>query len=163
MKGDAALDALLLPFAQRQLQAASRILFLRAREGAALHALGLRNRLACVQPFKPWADALERAGFDVAAEASADTRHPQVLVLPTRQREEARLDAAALELDVTGVTPVQRNQNLGCGNHVVALLYQRAPCGGCGSADAAPLSEPVSTPGWPRYLHRGQKYQTRRL
>lgn len=90
MKGDAALDALLLPFAQRQLQAASRILFLRAREGAALHALGLRDRLACVQPFKPWADALERAGFDVAAEASADTRHPQVLVLPTRQREEAR-------------------------------------------------------------------------
>lgn len=90
MKTDAALDALLLPFAQGHLRTAPRILFLRAREGAALHALGIREALACVQPFKPWADALKRAGFDVAAEPAQPVEFPQVLVLPTRQRDEAR-------------------------------------------------------------------------
>lgn len=90
MKTDAALDALLLPFAQRQLAPAPDALFLRAREGAALHALGVRDTLTCVQPFKPWADALQRAGFDVAADAPTGKQFPQVWLLPPRQRDEAR-------------------------------------------------------------------------
>ena len=73
MMSDAALDALLLPLNQRLLAEAPETLFLRAREGAALHARGQRERLHCVQPFKPWADALARARFDVVAEA-ADAR-----------------------------------------------------------------------------------------
>ena len=60
MMSDAALDALLLPLNQRLLAEAPETLFLRAREGAALHARGQRERLHCVQPFKPWADALAR-------------------------------------------------------------------------------------------------------
>ena len=97
MKTDAALDALLLPFAQRLLKAEPGALFLRAREGAAVHALGLRGKLTCVQPFKPWAEALQRAGFDVASEPPAGT-FPQAWLLPPRQREEARaLIAAAFD------------------------------------------------------------------
>lgn len=89
MKSDAALDALMLPFAQRGLAPADQTLFLRAREGASLHARGRRDGLACVQPFKPWAQALENARFDVAAEAPARS-FGQVWLLPPRQREEAR-------------------------------------------------------------------------
>ena len=94
MTSDAALDALLLPFAQGLLKAQPGALFLRAREGAALHALGLRGKLACVQPFKPWADALQRAGFDVHPDVPADGGFPQVWLLPPRQREEARASIA---------------------------------------------------------------------
>lgn len=102
MKTDAALDALLLPFANGLLKADPGALFLRAREGAALHALGLRGKLACVQPFKPWAEALERAGFDVTSEAPPGP-FPQVWLLPPRQREEARaLIAAAFDACVPG-------------------------------------------------------------
>lgn len=102
MKSDAALDALLLPFADGPLKAEPGALFLRAREGAALHGLNLRGALTCVQPFKPWADALQRAGFDAAAEAPAGP-FPQVWLLPPRQREEARaLFAAAFDACVPG-------------------------------------------------------------
>ncbi|MBE2210408.1 MAG: class I SAM-dependent methyltransferase [Xanthomonadaceae bacterium] len=87
---DAALDALLLPLNQRLLAAAPDTLFLRAREGASLHARLQRDSLHCVQPFKPWANALERAGFDVAAEESAGRIFGQTWLLPPRQREEAR-------------------------------------------------------------------------
>lgn len=90
MMSDAALDALLLPLNQRLLAEAPETLFLRAREGAALHARGQRERLHCVQPFKPWADALARARFDVVAEAADARAFDQVWLLPPRQREEAR-------------------------------------------------------------------------
>ena len=89
MTSHAALDALLLPLNQRFLAAAPDTLFLRAREGASLHARGQRDALTCVQPFKPWASALERAGFDVSAEEPVRT-FEQVWLLPPRQREEAR-------------------------------------------------------------------------
>ena len=93
MRSDPALDALLLPLSTglipRPAQDAG-ILFLRAREGAALHALGVRPAITCVQPFKPWADALMRAGFDVLPEAAQDHRAAQVWLLPPRQRDEAR-------------------------------------------------------------------------
>ncbi len=69
-------------------------LFLRARDGAALHGQPLPG-LVCEQSFKPDADALQRAGLDVRA--GDDARYPVVLVLPPRQRDEARaLFATAL-------------------------------------------------------------------
>ncbi|MGY0504839.1 class I SAM-dependent methyltransferase [Luteimonas sp. e5] len=98
MRSDPALDALWLPFAQGLLKPEADVLFLRAREGAALHASGLRAGLHCVQPFKPWADALQRAGFAVRPEADDTRTHAQVWLLPPRQREEARaLLATALD------------------------------------------------------------------
>ena len=106
MNPDAALDALLVPFAQRLLKAEPGALFLRAREGAAVHALGLRGKLTCVQPFKPWAEAVQRAGFDVASEPPAGT-FPQAWLLPPRQREEARaLIAAAFDACAPGGTVI---------------------------------------------------------
>ncbi|RZA21967.1 MAG: class I SAM-dependent methyltransferase [Lysobacteraceae bacterium] len=94
---DNALDALLLPFANGQLgwpQAAGApnqdALFLRAREGAALHGLQ-RAGFSCTQPFKPEADRLQRIGAAlVDEEALPSAKFPLVLVLPPRQREEAR-------------------------------------------------------------------------
>ena len=93
---DPALDALMQPFAQARLAwPGSDALFLRAREGAALHAHAPRERLVCEQSFRPAHDALERAGFRTRAQGQ-DT-FELVLVLPPRQREEARaLFAAAL-------------------------------------------------------------------
>lgn len=80
------LDALMLPF-DRGLLAwpAQGALCLRARPGAALHA---RRGLVCAQAFKPDADALEAAGY--ALDTDPSRRFELVLVLPPRQREEAR-------------------------------------------------------------------------
>ena len=88
---DHALDALLHPFDAGLLPwPAQGALFLRAREGAALHARGLRG-IAVTQPFKPEADRLQRVGADVLDEAALPAAaFPLVLVLPPRQREEAR-------------------------------------------------------------------------
>ena len=88
---DHALDALLHPFDAGLLPwPAQGVLFLRAREGAALHARGLRG-IAVTQPFKPEADRLQRVGADVLDEAALPAAaFPLVLVLPPRQREEAR-------------------------------------------------------------------------
>jgi 16S rRNA (guanine1207-N2)-methyltransferase len=89
---DQALDALLHPFAEGTLRwpRAGDVLFLRAREGAALHALGVRG-LAATQPFKPEAGRLQRIGAELVDEAALPAAtYPLVLVLPPRQREEAR-------------------------------------------------------------------------
>lgn len=103
MTSHAALDALLLPLGQRLLAAAPYTLFLRAREGASLHARMQRDSLHCVQPFKPWATALERSGFDVSAEEPVGRSFEQVRLLPPRQREEARaLIARAFDACVPG-------------------------------------------------------------
>src|SRR6478672_3546393 len=88
---DIALDALLHPFAEGALRWSPDALFLRAREGAALHARGGVQALACTQPFKPEADRLQRIGATLVDEdAVPSARYPLVLVLPPRQREEAR-------------------------------------------------------------------------
>ena len=90
---DIALDALLHPLAEGALRwpPAGDALFLRAREGAALHARGGLQALACSQPFKPEADRLPRIGAGLIDEDALPTaRYPLVLVLPPRQREEAR-------------------------------------------------------------------------
>ena len=88
---DPALDALLHPFADGVLRwPAEGALFLRAREGAALHAIGARG-FAATQPFKPEAEKLERIGAELLDEdALPQHAFPLVLVLPPRQREEAR-------------------------------------------------------------------------
>ncbi|HET7126123.1 MAG TPA: class I SAM-dependent methyltransferase [Lysobacter sp.] len=88
---DPALDALLHPFADGALRwPAEGALFLRAREGAALHAIGARG-FSATQPFKPEAGKLERLGVELQDEDALPERaFPLVLVLPPRQREEAR-------------------------------------------------------------------------
>lgn len=93
LHGDPALEALMLPFDEGALVwprdggPVGNVLFMRARDGWPLrrHA---QPGLVCEQSFKPAADALERAGYDVRA--ADDTRYPLVLLLPPRQRDEAR-------------------------------------------------------------------------
>ncbi len=101
---DPALDSLFLPFSSRLLAwPPGEVLFLRAREGAAMREFSL-TRLVCEQSYKPFADELQRGGLQVIADASAsEMRYPVVLVLPPRQREEARaLFARALSLCASG-------------------------------------------------------------
>src|SRR3546814_4901365 len=62
-------------------------LFLRARDGWPLHERPLPG-LVCEQGFQPDAQALERSGFDVREPDGS--KYPLVLVLPPRQRDEAR-------------------------------------------------------------------------
>ena len=93
---DLALDALFLPLAGGTLQwpvvDADRpaVLFLRAREGAAMQPWRGRG-LVCTQAFKPEADRLRLIGATLLDEDTLpDAAYPLVLVLPPRQREEAR-------------------------------------------------------------------------
>lgn len=89
---DNPLDALLQPFTDGVLQwpRDGRVLFLRAREGAALHATR-PPALAATQPFRPEALRVQRMGLELLDEdALPDAGFGLVLVLPPRQREEAR-------------------------------------------------------------------------
>jgi 16S rRNA (guanine1207-N2)-methyltransferase len=88
---DAVLDALFLPFSDGALRfpADGRVLFLRARDGYRLREVAQAGWL-CEQSFKPFADALARSGFTIG-EAVPGARFSLVLVLPPRQREEARV------------------------------------------------------------------------
>lgn len=93
------LDALFLPLVQG-LVAAPRGdgVFLRARAGAWL--AHWRDAFACVQTFKPFADALERGA---ARLVGVPSRAALVLLLPPRQRDEARaLFAQAVRLAAGG-------------------------------------------------------------
>lgn len=103
---DPALDALLLPFRQGDLPwPEGPVLFLRARDGWALRQFPL-DKLLCEQSFKPVADDLMRTGLDVVEDASSRASadgYALVLVLPPRQRDEARtLLARALSLAAPG-------------------------------------------------------------
>jgi 16S rRNA (guanine1207-N2)-methyltransferase len=88
---DPALETLLLPFMGGQLPwpEAGGALFLRAREGWPLHQRPLPG-LVCEQSFKPDAEALQRAGVAMVESDDTTTTYPLVLVLPPRQRDEAR-------------------------------------------------------------------------
>mgnify|MGYP003600248104 CR=1 FL=1 len=100
---DQVIDALLHPFAASLLRwpQAGDALFLRAREGAALHAHGARG-FAATQPFKPEAERLQRIGAEMRDEdALPAAGFPLVLVLPPRQREEARALLAKACMAVT--------------------------------------------------------------
>lgn len=86
---DSPLETLLLPLLEGALAwPREGGLFLRARAGWPLHQRAWPG-LVCEQGFKPEADALRRSGL-VLAEADERTRYPLVLLLPPRQREEAR-------------------------------------------------------------------------
>ncbi|WP_299811815.1 class I SAM-dependent methyltransferase [uncultured Roseibium sp.] len=91
---DPALETLLLPLETEavELAAGSKVLFLRARAGRALAALQYLETL-CVQSFAPDRDALVKAGFRVEAETDEDG-FDAVLLLPGRQRQEARAQLA---------------------------------------------------------------------
>ncbi|MFC0679717.1 class I SAM-dependent methyltransferase [Lysobacter korlensis] len=81
------LDTLMLPFDEGLLEwPTDGALFLRASHGVALHR---RPGLVCEQGFRPDADTLEAAGFAVTGHDPA-RRYAIVLVLPPRQRDEAR-------------------------------------------------------------------------
>ena len=87
---DAALEVLFHPFETNALAwpRDGGALFLRAREDWPLHARALPG-LVCEQSFRPSFDALQRSGLDVHGDA-VHGRFPLVLVLPPRQRDEAR-------------------------------------------------------------------------
>jgi len=91
---DPALDTLILPFESGafELPQNASLLFLRARAGRALAALSGFD-LLCEQSFAPDRDALQKAGLTVEAEVRTDN-HDAVLVLPGRQRQEARAQLA---------------------------------------------------------------------
>lgn len=106
MRPDDALATLFQPFADGLLDwpAEGGVLFLRARDGAVLHEQP-RPGLVCEQEFKPAADVLTRAGLQTVALESLDPaqRYALVLVLPPRQRQEARaLLAQAVARCATG-------------------------------------------------------------
>ena len=92
---DPALETLLLPFMGGQLPwpETGGALFLRARDGWPLHQRPLPG-LVAEQSFKPDAQALEQAGIALVeaddTTTATTTTYPLVLVLPPRQRDEAR-------------------------------------------------------------------------
>lgn len=95
---DAALAALFVPFdsGELTLPADGRVLFLRARAGVRLREMA-RPGWLCEQGFMPFADELARNGLRVG-EPAADETFSLVLLLPPRQRDEARaLFARALQ------------------------------------------------------------------
>jgi 16S rRNA (guanine1207-N2)-methyltransferase len=126
---DPALDALVLPLREAAVgwPDTGGALFIGARAGAALH--GCPPGLACVQPSKPDADALVRAGFDVALDPP-DARYPLVLLLPARQREQARAQFA------------RGLQRLAPGGVLVAAMPNREGAK-TGEADLARLAGPL--------------------
>ena len=98
---DLALETLFLPFIEERLPwPTDGALFLRARDGSPLRQRPLPG-LVCEQTFKPDADALQRAGFTVNPTLAA--KYPLVLLLPPRQRDEARaLMARAIAMTQPG-------------------------------------------------------------
>jgi len=102
---DSALAALFVPLESSELTlpADGRVLFLRARAGVRLHEMAQPGWL-CEQGFLPFADELARNGQRVGEPATGE-RFPLVLLLPPRQRDEARaLFARALNLVEAGGT-----------------------------------------------------------
>ena len=89
--GDPVLETLFDPIADGTLAwpRAGGALFLQARDGWPLHRQPLPG-LVCATGLKPDADALQRSGCEVLAIDEIGSPHPLVLVLPPRQREQAR-------------------------------------------------------------------------
>lgn len=93
MSDDSVLDTLLLPLGSGELvlPKPTSVLFLRARASPALAAIA-GVQWHCQQSFKPFADALLAAGH--VLETDDQAHYPLVLVLPPRQRDEARATLA---------------------------------------------------------------------
>ncbi len=113
---DAPLQTLFLPFTQGQLRwPDGPVLFLRARDGWPLREHADAGQLVCEQSFRPFAQALEHSGWQVRDEATIEAdaaRYPLVMVLPPRQRDEARaLFARALALAAPGGVVVACQSN----------------------------------------------------
>ena len=124
---DSPLETLFLPFVHGNLRwPAEGSLFLRARDGEALRREP-RPGLECEQTFKPDAEALRHAGFTlIDSEASGEKKYPLVLVLPPRQRDEARaLMARAINVLAPGgriVASVSNNEGARSSEADLALL-----------------------------------------
>lgn len=104
---EAALSALFVPFdtSVLRLPPDGRGLFLRARSGVRLREIAQPGWL-CEQSFLPFADELARCGLRVG-EPTPDEAFPLLLLLPPRQRDEARaLFARALDHLAPGGTLV---------------------------------------------------------
>ncbi|MBA5777604.1 class I SAM-dependent methyltransferase [Stappia sp. F7233] len=89
---DPVLETLFLPFSAGDLDwpEGEKVLFLRARMSDALKD-ATAGTVDIVQSFAPHAVSLEKAGFEVKRQLQDENaRYPLVLVLPPRQREEAR-------------------------------------------------------------------------
>jgi 16S rRNA (guanine1207-N2)-methyltransferase len=132
---DAPLETLFLPFAGGYLRwPQGPVLFLRARGGAPLREHAASDQLVCEQSFRPFAAALERSGWQVREEAQVqadDTRYAVVLVLPPRQRDEARaLFARALTLLAPGGIVVACQSNNEGARSGESDLQQLAGLGG---------------------------------
>lgn len=129
---DAALETLLLPFTEERLPwPDDGALFLRARDGRRLHERKWPG-LVSEQSFKPDADALRRSGFAVSAEVTGERKYSLVLMLPPRQREEAR----ALMARAVGATKP--------GGRVIAAVENNAGARSS-EADLTRLVGPVET------------------
>lgn len=133
---DATLETLFLPFIEGRLEwPQDGALFLRARDGWPLRQRPLPG-LICEQSFKPDADALQRAGFalnSTDASAANETRtYSLVLMLPPRQRDEAR---ALMARAVAATSP---------GGRVIASVSNNEGARS-GEADLARLVGPVET------------------
>ncbi|EIL94266.1 class I SAM-dependent methyltransferase [Rhodanobacter spathiphylli] len=127
---DAALAALFVPFESGELSlpADGRVLFLRARAGVRLREMAQPGWLF-EQGFLPFADELARNGLRVG-EPAADEKFSLVLLLPPRQRDEARaLFARAL-------------QHVAAGGVLLAAM-PNAEGAKSGEADLAKLAGPV--------------------
>lgn len=123
---DSALETLLLPLAAGRLPSPDDgALFLRARDGRPMHEHRLPG-LVCEQSFKPDADALRRSGFAVSAEVRDEHKYSLVLMLPPRQRDEARaLMARAIAATKPGgcvIASVSNNEGAKSSEADLALL-----------------------------------------
>ncbi len=123
---DAVLTTLLTPFRAGALPWSQPAAFLNAQLGGGLNDFD--TKLVCEQSFKPDADALMRAGFTVSPELLAG-EFALVLVLPPRQREQARaLLARALRLaGAQGVVVAASANTAGARTHEADL---ERLCGG---------------------------------
>jgi 16S rRNA (guanine1207-N2)-methyltransferase len=110
-RSDAALETLFLPFSDGRLSwPTGGAMFLRARDGWPLHRQPLPG-LVCEQSFKSEADALSQAGFAVNVEGGPKT-YELVLILPPRQRDEARaLMARAVAMTKPGGRVIASQSN----------------------------------------------------
>ncbi|MFL6547578.1 MAG: class I SAM-dependent methyltransferase [Povalibacter sp.] len=148
-------ETLLLPF-ENHLDWPGTALFLRARDGIALHRRELSG-LVCEQTFKPHADELSHAGLSV--ERQVERTFPQVLVLPPRQREESRaLLARALKLTAPGglIAACQHN-NEGARSMETDLAQLSGPVSTlskhrCRVAWTAPLNGPADAQLFEQWL-----------
>jgi 16S rRNA (guanine1207-N2)-methyltransferase len=131
---DSALEALFWPFIEGRLEWPQEggALFLRARDGWPLRERQWPD-LVCEQSFKPDADALLRAGFKVVSgeevarpEEAGLRKYPLVLVLPPRQRDEARaLMSRAIDATSDGgrvVASISNNEGARSGEADLARL-----------------------------------------